>query len=247
MPTWRPMRESDLPGVMRVADEIHRDLPEAEAVFRERLALFPAGCLVLVDDDGEGDGDGGESDVVVGGYVVSFPIRRGRPPALNALLGGGEIPADADQYYLHDLAVLPRFRGRGAAAEGIGRVLEVAQRYASVCLISVYGTVAFWRRFGFVPEPVDAALQEKLRGYGPGATYMVRRNAGLGGLEVLHQLVRRGTGNLQYGHLWSAASAILSWCSTGSGTSGPAWLATSTLIFGTCTTQCVSNRPDGCS
>jgi GNAT superfamily N-acetyltransferase len=180
------MRESDLPGVMRVADEIHRDLPEAEAVFRERLALFPAGCFVLVDED-DGDGDGVESDVdnrdAVGGYVVSFPIRRGRPPALNALLDGGGIPVDADQYYLHDLAVLPRFRGRGAAAEGIGRVLEVAQRYASVCLISVYGTVAFWRRFGFVPEPVDAALQEKLRGYGPGASYMVRRNAGLGGLE----------------------------------------------------------------
>ncbi|AEO64769.1 uncharacterized protein THITE_48458 [Thermothielavioides terrestris NRRL 8126] len=174
MPTWRPMRESDLPGVMRVADEIHRDLPEAEAVFRERLALFPAGCFVLSDVDNRD---------AVGGYVVSFPIRRGRPPALNALLDGGGIPVDADQYYLHDLAVLPRFRGRGAAAEGIGRVLEVAQRYASVCLISVYGTVAFWRRFGFVPEPVDAALQEKLRGYGPGATYMVRRNAGLGGLE----------------------------------------------------------------
>ena len=163
MATWRPMTDSDITALMAIADEIHRDLPEAEAVFRERLHLFPEGCLVLVEHDS------------VGGYAVSFPIRRGRPPALDAMLG--EIPHDADQYYLHDLAILPRFRGRGAAAEGIGKVMEVAKRYPTTCLVSVYGTVPFWERFGFAPEPVDAAMEEKLRGYGEGATYLTRGNA----------------------------------------------------------------------
>ncbi|KAK3291453.1 uncharacterized protein B0H64DRAFT_246098 [Chaetomium fimeti] len=164
MVTWRPMTESDIPGVMRVANDIHRDLPEHEPIFLERLKLFAEGCMVLVEADGE----------EVGGYIVSFPVRRGKPPALNELLG--VIPQDADQYYLHDIAILPGFRGRRAAAEGIGRTLEVARRYPTTCLISVYGTVPFWARFGFSPEPVDAAMEEKLRGYGPGATYLTHQN-----------------------------------------------------------------------
>lgn len=162
-PSWRPMTTNDIPGVMRVADEIHRDLPEAEAVFGERLALFPEGCLVLADGDG-----------TVTGYVISFPIRRGKPPALNALLGA--IRKDADQYYLHDLAILPCSRGRGAAAQGVRRVLGAAGQYPTCSLVSVYDTVGFWARFGFNAVPVDAELEEKLRGYGAGATYLMRGN-----------------------------------------------------------------------
>ncbi|KAH6844528.1 hypothetical protein B0I37DRAFT_377721 [Chaetomium sp. MPI-CAGE-AT-0009] len=164
MATWRPMTDSDIPGVMRVADEVHRDLPEDEAVLRERLGLFATGCMVLVEAESE----------EVGGYIMSFPIRYGELPALNEQLG--EIPKNANQYYLHDIAILPWFRGRGAAAEGVSRIMEVASRYPSTCLISVYGTVSFWDRFGFTPEPVDAAMAEKLRGYGTDATYLVYRN-----------------------------------------------------------------------
>ncbi|KAK4142720.1 acyl-CoA N-acyltransferase [Dichotomopilus funicola] len=167
---WRPMTEADIPGVMRVADEIHRDLPEDECVFRERLHLFPQGCMVLASSEP----GRAEAEQIIGGYVISFPIRRGKPPALNEMLGGGWITDDADQYYLHDLAIQPSFRGRGAATEVLGRVLEVARQWTSVCLISVYGTVPFWQRFGFVPvEREDGAMQEKLNGYGPGATFMV--------------------------------------------------------------------------
>ncbi|KAL2162564.1 hypothetical protein VTH06DRAFT_7478 [Thermothelomyces fergusii] len=201
MAIWRPMTERDLPGVMRVADEIHRALPEREVVFRERLRLFPEGCMVLVTEEGQEEGQEKEEDEEkdkgqegtapdgsggggggVGGYVVSFPIRRGRPPGLDQLLEGGAIAADADQYYVHDVAVLPALRGRGAAARAVTRLLDtVARRFPTTCLISVYGTAPFWARFGFAPEPLgddaDAdALRHKLRGYGPDATYLVRRN-----------------------------------------------------------------------
>ena len=162
MVTWRPMTESDIPGVMSVANEIHRELPEHEPAFRERLCLFPKGCMVLVD---------GEE---VGGYAISFPVCHGKLPALNDLLG--EIPPDADQYYLHDIAVLPALRGRGVAGDGIRQIFELAKQYPTTCLISVYGTVPYWHRFGFVRGPVDAAMEEKLRGYGPGATYLVQEN-----------------------------------------------------------------------
>jgi GNAT superfamily N-acetyltransferase len=128
--------------------------------------LFPEGCLVLVE---EGD----ESDNICG-YAISHPIRQRQPPALDSLLG--EIPSDADQYYIHDLAILPKFRGGGLAAECIRKLFEVARRYPTTCLVSVYGTTPFWGRFGFVAEPVDEALSEKLCEYGADAAYLSRRN-----------------------------------------------------------------------
>lgn len=156
------MRDDDIAGLIRVADEIHADLPESEFVFRERLKLFPEGCLVLADD--------GE----VGGYVISHPIRHDQPPALDSLLR--EIALDADQYYIHDLAILPKFRGTGRAAECIAKLLKVAKQFPTTCLVSVYGTTSFWGRYGFTPAAVDEVLAEKLRGYGEDAAYLVRRN-----------------------------------------------------------------------
>jgi ribosomal protein S18 acetylase RimI-like enzyme len=157
------MSTSDTKGVLRVADKVHPDLPESESVFAERMKLFPEGCLVLVQED------------EVCGYVISHPIHHGHPPALDSLLG--EIAPDADQFYIHDLAILPGFRGRGLAAECIGKLFMVAQRYETTCLVSVYDTAPFWAHFGFVPEPVDEVLSKKLQGYGADATYLTRQNS----------------------------------------------------------------------
>lgn len=88
----------------------------------------------------------------------------------------GEIAPDADQYYIHDLAILPEVRGQGGANECMEKVLSVAEGFETICLVSVYGTASFWRRFGFVPVVVDEALKAKLRGYGDGARYLERKN-----------------------------------------------------------------------
>ncbi len=84
MATWRTMSASDVDAALRVADEVHPDLPEGDYVFAERSSLFPEGCLVLVEAG------------KVCGYTLSHPIRHRQPPALDSLLG--EIAADADQY-----------------------------------------------------------------------------------------------------------------------------------------------------
>jgi ribosomal protein S18 acetylase RimI-like enzyme len=160
------MSVGDVQSLLRVADEIHPGLPESDYVFAERVKLFPEGCFVLVEV-------GNESDEICG-YAISHPIRHRQPPALDSLLGG--IPPDADRYYIHDLAILPKFRGGGLAAECISQLFEVAKRYPSTCLVSVYGTAPFWGRFGFAAEPVDEALLGKLREYGADAAYLSRRN-----------------------------------------------------------------------
>ncbi|KAJ5389253.1 uncharacterized protein N7496_000321 [Penicillium cataractarum] len=162
MAVWRNLTARDIEGLMCVADEVHPGLPESAPVFAERVKLYPEGCLVL------------EEDGHVCGYAISHPIRQCQPPALDSLLG--EIASDADQYYIHDVAILPRFRGRGLAASCIGRLLVVAKRYPATSLVSVYGTESFWARFGFVPVLVDEALREKLRDYGEDAVYLSRSN-----------------------------------------------------------------------
>lgn len=156
------MSTSDAPALQHIADEIHPGLPEGNHVFAERATLFPEGCLVLAED--------GE----LCGYAISHPIRHRQPPALDSLLG--EIPPDADEYYIHDVAVLPGLRGRGLAGDCVRMLLEVARRYPTAGLVSVYGTAPFWRRFGFVREAVDEGLSRKLRGYGEGAVYLTRHN-----------------------------------------------------------------------
>ena len=161
---WRELSINNIESLARIADKIHTDLPESDEVFAERVKLFPEGCLALMDD---------ESDELYG-YAISHPIRRRQPPALNKLLG--EIASDADQYYIHDIALLPEIRGHGLAQECIVKLLAIAQRYTTTSLISVYGTGSFWGRFGFVPEEVDEVLEKKLLDYGDDATYLERRN-----------------------------------------------------------------------
>ena len=98
MHSWRPMRAEDLAAVTAISDAVHGRFTEPMAIYAERLALYPAGCRVLAGD-------------AVAGYLISHPWYRDSPPKLGAMLG--TIPADADAYYLHDLALLPAARGSG--------------------------------------------------------------------------------------------------------------------------------------
>ncbi|KAL8958270.1 MAG: hypothetical protein Q9193_004641 [Seirophora villosa] len=163
---WRSMSANDIESLVRVANKIHPDLPESDQVFAERVTLFPAGCLALVEDDGGGD--------ELCGYVISHPIRCRQPPALDSLLG--EIASDADQYYIHDLAILPEVRGRGLAQQCMEKLFAIAKRYMTTSIISVYGTATFWGRFGFVVEEIDGGLKMKVLVYGDDATYLERKN-----------------------------------------------------------------------
>jgi ribosomal protein S18 acetylase RimI-like enzyme len=161
---WRTLSPTDIPNLTHIASIIHPDLPERDAVFLERINFCPQGCLGLFNDSNK-----------LCGYLISHPIRYQQPPDLDSFLG--EIIAP-DQYYIHDLAILPVFRGSGLAQEGVEKVLRTAAKaYETSCLVSVYGTARFWGRFGFEkPDVVDAKLGEKVRGYGDGATYLERKN-----------------------------------------------------------------------
>jgi GNAT superfamily N-acetyltransferase len=154
------MTPSDLAAVSVIAARVHPDYPEDDAVFAERLALYPAGCFVLAN--------GTEAQ----GYLISHPWHRGRPPALNALLGA--LPAPATTYYVHDLALLPQARGSGAAGAIVATLIRHAadQRHKNISLVAVNNSVQFWQRQGFRIHD-DAALTAKLASYDAQARYLL--------------------------------------------------------------------------
>jgi GNAT superfamily N-acetyltransferase len=162
--SWRNLTINDIEALAEIANKIHPGLPERNEVFAERIKLFSAGCLALVDNNTN----------KLHGYAISHPIRHQAPPPLDSLLG--EIAKDADQFYIHDLAILPECQGRGYAKECLEMISKVAKKYQSTGLVSVYGTAPFWGRFGFVPVEMNVALQTKLVEYGEDAIFLARKD-----------------------------------------------------------------------
>ena len=135
---WRAMHAGDLDDVLTIADAVHGpDYSEGRIVFAERLTLYPAGCRML----------GRNGDAL--GYLVTHPWHRDTPPALNSVLGA--IPADADTFYLHDIALRAETRGSGAGASALAEVLDHARAagFTDITLIAVGGADSYWERHGF--------------------------------------------------------------------------------------------------
>jgi len=156
---WRPMRQADLPAVAEISRIVHPAYPEDDPVFAERLSLYPQGCRVLVTDDG-----------VHHGYILSHPWY-GLPPKLNTLLGA--IPAASRRYYIHDLTILPNWRGTGIASVVVRALLAQARQndFTTAELVAVNNSSGFWRRYGFVVDG-DPAVAAVLRSYGDNVRYM---------------------------------------------------------------------------
>ncbi|MCA1523785.1 MULTISPECIES: GNAT family N-acetyltransferase [Bradyrhizobium] len=160
-PHWRPARASDLPAISAIAARIHPALPEREEVLAEKIRLCPDGCSVLDTDRG------------IAGYGLAHPWMRYRIPPLDGFLQ--ELHDSADCLYIHDVAVLPEFRG-GVVRAYVGDIEKLARasRIRTLALVSVYGTRPLWERIGFRTVTADAELHAKLASYGDGATYMLR-------------------------------------------------------------------------
>jgi GNAT superfamily N-acetyltransferase len=160
-PHWRPARTSDLAAICAIAAQIHPDLPEHPEVFAEKMRLYPDGCRVLI---------AGED---IAGYGLAHPWTQNRIAPLDGFLE--RLPEDADCLYVHDVAVLPNFRG-GAARDYVAAVEQLARasHIATLALVSVYATRPLWERLGFRPVTADAELRAKLASYGESATYMLR-------------------------------------------------------------------------
>lgn len=134
---WRPLQPSDLPAVDRIAQIVHVDHPEDMAVYHNRLALYPQGCMAL------------ERDGQVMGYMVAHPWSDdAAPPKLNQILD--DLPV-SDCLYLHDIALLPETRGMGAGRIATAKLVQFAKDhgYRKIWLTAVSGADSFWSQQGF--------------------------------------------------------------------------------------------------
>ncbi|MEI8144395.1 MAG: GNAT family N-acetyltransferase [Alphaproteobacteria bacterium] len=161
-PAWRPMAVSDLTAVMTIQESVHSLLPEREVVFAERLALFPEGAWMLTD---------AEERL---GYAIAYPYAADFVPKIDAVIGA--LPEPATNLYIHDVALLPVARGRGAGRVIVERLFDVARSAAmtSATLVSVYDSAPFWSAMGFVEISPSPAISATIAGYG-GARFMRRQ------------------------------------------------------------------------
>lgn len=146
------MTVADLPATCALSATIHQAYPEDDAVFAERLRLYPDGCHVYAAAE------------TIAAYVISHPWRALDAPALNSLLG--KLPTASSTYYIHDLALSQQARRTGAATRIVGYLADHARERGlrSMSLVAVNNSVGFWQRQGFALTDVPA-LAEKLRSY----------------------------------------------------------------------------------
>lgn len=157
------MEAADLAAVAALSTRVHPNFPERPEVLAEKFRLFPRGCSVL------------SSGGAIAGYCFSHPWTKGAPPpALDAFLG--EIPRQADSYFIHDLTLDASMRGRNLAAALVPALLQVARetKLSHIALVAVNGASPFWSRMGFERTP-DEAMQAAARTkYDAGAIHMQR-------------------------------------------------------------------------
>lgn len=161
----RPLTPRDLAAVERIQREAYPSFPcERIEVFADKLARYPAGCFAF------------EAGGTVGGYLFSHPSLVAEPPKFDALLA--DLPREPDSYFIHDKAVAPSMRGRNAGRLLLDAALAhaAASGFATLTLVSVQGSLAYWEHHGFQAVGDDEATLRAVRTtYGPQAHYMHRR------------------------------------------------------------------------
>ena len=132
----RPLTREDLPQVLVVQEACYpRSLLEGEETFSCKLLLFPDGCL------------GAFEDGRLIAYVFSHPWSSGEIVPLHEPLS--TLPETADCVYIHDLAVMSPWRGRGLADRLLARLFDLAHSYRimNVGLVAVNRSERFWERY----------------------------------------------------------------------------------------------------
>jgi GNAT superfamily N-acetyltransferase len=152
----RQITRDDLPQVLVIQkDSYTLPLIESEDSFARKLALFPDCCL------------GGFEKQQLIAYIFTHPWVFGKIVSLNDCMT--IAPHTANCIYIHDLAVLRSWRGRGIAHALLKRILRIARsrELNKIALVAVNETEPFWERYGLQRQ------YQLIYGDGIPATYMM--------------------------------------------------------------------------
>lgn len=162
-PIHRPITPTDLPGLLAVQRACYgSDYLESAEVYARRLAC-PGQCSLVVEHAGR-----------ICAYLAAYDSVQGKVTPLHGEFEAADPP---DTLYLHDMAVLPPWAGRGFARALLEPVWHsaLARGISRSALVAVQGSQAFWERQGYAVHALHDALQrQRLAAYGADAVYMVR-------------------------------------------------------------------------
>lgn len=134
----RRLKRQDVPAIHALeVDAYVPSLHESAEAFLRLIELYPDGAVGVFDDGG------------LCGYAFGLPLRSGATLDLRSPLAA--VPADADCFYIHDVAVAARGRGQGVGRLLAERLIALARaRGFTRCeLVSVQGSAPFWEKLGF--------------------------------------------------------------------------------------------------
>lgn len=134
----RRLTASDLAAIHDLEAAVYEpSLHVSDEAFLRLMELYPDGAVGCFDDQG------------LCGYAFAVPLEAGTILDLRQPLDA--VPAGADVFYIHDVAVAPRCQGRGLGRQLATRLLDLARAngFTRAELVSVQGSESFWRTFGF--------------------------------------------------------------------------------------------------
>jgi len=132
---WRLMLLDDLPSVFNIAMNVWAKYGETFTIYENKFLTAPQGCYVYTIN----------KNII--GYLISHPWNiLYPPPALNTPL----IKLEENCWFIHDIVILPEYRGAGVGDEIIKKILH---DNSIVTLVAVddenIKTENFWMRYGF--------------------------------------------------------------------------------------------------
>jgi GNAT superfamily N-acetyltransferase len=147
---------SDLDAVVALQQQSYpQELWEDAAIFREKQRVFPKGAL------------GWYQDGVLQAYLFVHPWRKNETAPL--FTENMSLPENPDCLYIHDLAIAPAARGKGAARALVTAAFALAEENGleHFSLVAVQNSESFWSKFGFT-------AYKSLTYSGVPATHMVK-------------------------------------------------------------------------
>ncbi|CAM3221443.1 GNAT family N-acetyltransferase [Shewanella violacea] len=153
----RNIDSGDWASILLIQEECYPEIePESLGVLQSKWLLSPQSCFVV------------ETGKQVVGYCLAHPWILGSPPSLEQVISQVE---KADTLYLHDIALSAHAQGKGAGRAAVEKLLTFARQWEfdSISLVAVQGASSYWKKLGFVQEPIDKSLNT----YTADACYMV--------------------------------------------------------------------------
>jgi predicted acetyltransferase len=133
----RNLINEDILDVMSLQKQVYtKDLQEDNRVFIQILNVFPEGVSGVFYGD------------TLAGYLFSHPYILNQIKPLNSSL---YFTGNENCLYLHDMAILPNYQGKGLTKLLFQRFLLTSTKndFEMQCLVAVQNSFNFWGNFGF--------------------------------------------------------------------------------------------------